>query len=413
MTGRLRSSTGTRPRCGGRRRGPRTRPSCPWRAGPRRVHGREHPWSVLGVGHRSGHSAVGAHAEGRTEQGAVGRRPEDDHQLGRDESQFGHQPGPAREGLAQAGGFVDAPLPGLVAGELEVLDRVGDVQAVLVDPRVPQGPGEQSSGGPDEGHALAVLLFAGLLADQHHARVRAALPEDRSGRVPVERTALAARSGPPVRGEATAHGQIGRGVVRSRVGRVRIGPTRIRPRRIRPRRGGRRRTGRPGSRSACAAAWHPALPGRGVSFSSLPPAARRPSAQSRRPYAVTPRVPHRSGAHGRRASRPGCGRRRDRRGCPGRSRAGPRSCGRAAPRGRSPPPGARAGSVPAGAEQTCSHRAPSWRRRRSGSHVLPFRRSAAVLSGVTWEPPSREGTGAERLPGNVVTRRARSSPRTG
>ncbi len=29
-----------------------------------------------------------------------------------------------------------------------------------------------------------------------------------------------------------------------------------------------------------------------------------------------------------------------------------------------------------------------------------------MLSGVTWEPPSREGTGAERLHGNIVGNRA-------
>ena len=51
---------------------------------------------------------------------------------------------------------------------------------------------EEPSGRPDEGQALLVLLVAGLLAHQYHARVGVAGAEHRLGGVGPERAVLAA-----------------------------------------------------------------------------------------------------------------------------------------------------------------------------------------------------------------------------
>ena len=51
--------------------------------------------------------------------------------------------------------------------ELEVLDRVGDVHPVPVDAHGNQCLVEQLARGSDEWQARAVLLVAGLLADEH------------------------------------------------------------------------------------------------------------------------------------------------------------------------------------------------------------------------------------------------------
>ncbi|GHB27904.1 hypothetical protein GCM10010346_59230 [Streptomyces chryseus] len=53
--------------------------------------------------------------------------------------------------------------------ELEVLDGVGDVGVVRVDPRLVQGPRQHLAGGTDERPALSVLLVAGPLAEQQHS----------------------------------------------------------------------------------------------------------------------------------------------------------------------------------------------------------------------------------------------------
>ena len=61
---------------------------------------------------------------------------------------------------------------------LEVLDRVGDVDLVAVDAGGGERLVEQAPRGADERMALFVLLVAGLLADEHDARVTRPLAED-------------------------------------------------------------------------------------------------------------------------------------------------------------------------------------------------------------------------------------------
>src|SRR5688572_27072733 len=74
---------------------------------------------------------------------------------------------------------------------LEVLDRVGDVQVLALDARGLQRPVEQASGRPDERQALAVLLVARLLADQHDPGVGVAGAEHSLRRVGPERAIVA------------------------------------------------------------------------------------------------------------------------------------------------------------------------------------------------------------------------------
>jgi len=95
---------------------------------------------------------------------------------------------------------VDAPLS--AGAPLEVLHDVRDVHEVPVDADLLEPPVEHAAGGPDERAALEVLAVAGLLADHHHLRVLAALPEHRLGaRSPqVARAAAGGRGGQPAAG---------------------------------------------------------------------------------------------------------------------------------------------------------------------------------------------------------------------
>ena len=92
--------------------------------------------------------------------------------------------GPAGADVPGLRGLVDAPVP--LAAEREVLDGVRDVGVLAGDARLDQGLVEQPAGGPDERGERAVLLVAGLLADEHHPRGRRARPEDGAGRALVE-----------------------------------------------------------------------------------------------------------------------------------------------------------------------------------------------------------------------------------
>jgi hypothetical protein len=69
--------------------------------------------------------------------------------------------------------------PSLAArAPLKVLDRVGQVDRVSVDPRLGQGAIEHCPGRADERLPLTVLAIARLLADQDQLSLRRALPED-------------------------------------------------------------------------------------------------------------------------------------------------------------------------------------------------------------------------------------------
>src|SRR5690606_12981149 len=98
-----------------------------------------------------------------------GRRAEGHDQFGPEGVELGEEPRAAGVRLPAGGLLVDAPTPFLELRELEVLDRVGDVDVAALDARPLQGPVEQPSGGAGERLAGLVLVVAGLLPHQDEA----------------------------------------------------------------------------------------------------------------------------------------------------------------------------------------------------------------------------------------------------
>src|ERR1700730_2346020 len=77
--------------------------------------------------------------------------------------------------------------------ELEMFDRIGDVDFVAIDADFFQRPVEHLPGRSDEWLAGKVLLVAGLLADQHHLGSLRTFAELRLGGVFPEMTGAAMR----------------------------------------------------------------------------------------------------------------------------------------------------------------------------------------------------------------------------
>jgi hypothetical protein len=102
---------------------------------------------------------------------------------------FGFQPLMARVDLALRGSLVQAALPAQLP--LEVLDRVGDIDVLALDARRLERAVEEPPRRADKGQPFLVLLFAGLLAHQHHAGMRVARAEHGLRRVRPERAILA------------------------------------------------------------------------------------------------------------------------------------------------------------------------------------------------------------------------------
>jgi hypothetical protein len=113
-----------------------------------------------------------------------------DDQAGADDVQLAQQPGLAGLDLGAVGLLVDAALAG--ADELEVLDRVGEVDAAALDAGLGQRPLEQLAGRADERPPLQVLLVARGLAHEDHAGLGPALAEHGLRRLAVEIAGLAA-----------------------------------------------------------------------------------------------------------------------------------------------------------------------------------------------------------------------------
>src|SRR5690606_41292812 len=107
---------------------------------------------------------------------------------------------PARRDLGRGGPLVDPPFAARL--ELEVLDRVGEVDPVPVDARLLDRPGEHPPGRPDERGALPVLLITGLFADEHERCIGRPGAEYGLGSVAVEGAPLAPARGLPQRGQA-------------------------------------------------------------------------------------------------------------------------------------------------------------------------------------------------------------------
>ena len=95
--------------------------------------------------------------------------------MGLDDRELGFEPRAAGRHLGPVRLLVDPALPARLP--LEVLDRVRDVDGRAVDSGRLEGLVEQPPGGADERPPGAVLLVAGLLADEHRRRPARTLPE--------------------------------------------------------------------------------------------------------------------------------------------------------------------------------------------------------------------------------------------
>ena len=140
-------------------------------------------------------SACGAHGVGRSRPRCLVTRkarpksacaavaPSATTSSGRTDGELGLEPRATGGELARVRLCVQAALAARGGLPLEVLDRVGEVDLVAVEAGGGERLVEQAARGADERVALFVLLVAGLLADEHDARVTRALAEDGLRRV--------------------------------------------------------------------------------------------------------------------------------------------------------------------------------------------------------------------------------------
>lgn len=107
------------------------------------------------------------------------------------DAQFRLEPGPASGKVTRAWFLVDAPFAARFP--FEVLDRVGDVNRVAIDPRFLERAVENIPGRPDERFPGQIFSIAGLFAEQHESRAFAAFAEHGLGRIFVKRAGGAMR----------------------------------------------------------------------------------------------------------------------------------------------------------------------------------------------------------------------------
>ena len=124
------------------------------------------------------------------EQRARRSGAERDRSLRPDQRDLAFQPVQAGRRLALRRRLVDAPLAAQL--ELEMLDRVGEVELIAAPAELRQRAVEQGAGRADEGTSAQILLVARLLADQHQARIRRALAGHRLSRLRADRAGAAA-----------------------------------------------------------------------------------------------------------------------------------------------------------------------------------------------------------------------------
>ena len=135
-------------------------------------------------------AALLGHPEAAAKQRLRRGRAEADQNVRLDERELLLEPWQARLDLHRAGLAVN---PALAARHpLEVLDHVGDVGPLPVDPCLLERPVEQLAGRADERPPFAILDIARLLADQHEAGTRRSFAEHRLGRVLEQRAGRAA-----------------------------------------------------------------------------------------------------------------------------------------------------------------------------------------------------------------------------
>jgi len=110
-------------------------------------------------------------------------------QVGGKQAQLCCQPPGAALNLAAIRAFMQPPLAALF--EFEMFDGVRHITLRAVDAGFLETLVEETAGWSDEGSAFQVLLIAGLLTDENHARFRAAFAENQLGGVSVEITSPA------------------------------------------------------------------------------------------------------------------------------------------------------------------------------------------------------------------------------
>src|SRR5262245_52273280 len=106
--------------------------------------------------------------EARAEQSLRRRGPQADEDIGLDDLQLLEEPWTARLDLAARRRLVNAPLGRAL--ELEMFDRVGDVNLLARMPDLRKGFVEHGASRSDEGLALQVLLISRNLADEDQLR---------------------------------------------------------------------------------------------------------------------------------------------------------------------------------------------------------------------------------------------------
>src|SRR2546428_8079897 len=131
-----------------------------------------------------GPAAVPEQAEIGSDDRARRRRAEADEHLGLASRDLGINPGAAGRELAKTRRLVDAALAAL--DELEVLDRVRDIEPLAVQAHLDQRAVEHLARRANERRALQILLIAGLLADEDDAGIGGAAPPHPLGRAPAE-----------------------------------------------------------------------------------------------------------------------------------------------------------------------------------------------------------------------------------
>jgi hypothetical protein len=129
-------------------------------------------WDPLGV---EDLTAMLRDLEGSAEDGLGGRRAQTDEHLRLHDRQFCVEPWPARGDVRHRRLAMDTSLPARFP--TEVLDRVGDVDLVAIEPSLGEASIEELPGWTDERMALEVLTVTRLLTYDHHPSRGGALAE--------------------------------------------------------------------------------------------------------------------------------------------------------------------------------------------------------------------------------------------
>ena len=151
-----------------------------------RVDRDEHLQPVLALDRLAAHPR---HGDRLAEQRLRGGCAERDDEVGLDDRQLLVEPPAAGLHLAGIGLGMDAPLAARL--ELEMLDRVGDVDLEPIDIGLVEYLVEHLAGRPDEGLAGDILLVARLLADEDDPRILGSLAEHGLRGVAPQRAAAA------------------------------------------------------------------------------------------------------------------------------------------------------------------------------------------------------------------------------